>query len=157
MKRRPLVRSLLVLPVLLVAACGGGGDEEAKETYIADASAVCEKAQQESEGLTTPTTAEGIRPFVDRSLAIAQAAQRDLAALTPPEDDADELRSKVLDPFAALVREGEAYAAKVAAAGTDSAKLLPLVAEQPSAEGIDLEYLRSYGLGVCADVIDTSS
>lgn len=73
--------------------------------------------------------------------------------MTPPAEDAQALRTKVLGPFAALVEQGRAYAAKVTAAG-DGAKLLPRLAEQPTAEGIDLGYLRSYGLGTRADVID---
>lgn len=157
-------RLLLVLPALLLAACGGSsvGDsgsaaEDPKAAFVAAAGDVCSKAQADAEALTFPTTAEAIKPFVDGSLAIAKEAQTGLAALTPPPADEQQLRSKVLDPFEALVAEGEAYAAKVTAAGTDSAKLLPLLSEQPTAEGIDLAYLRSYGLGTCADVIDTSS
>ncbi|MCW2615738.1 MAG: hypothetical protein JWN08_2732 [Frankiales bacterium] len=147
-------RLLLVLPLLLTA-CGGGGDD-AQDAYVAEATKVCEVAETDADALTSPTSAAGIKPFVDGTLAIATRAQGDLAALTPPPDDAAELEAKVLTPFAELVEEGKAYAAEVDAAGTDGAKLLALVAEQPSAEGIDLEYLRSYGLGVCADVIDTS-
>ena len=158
-------RSLLVLPaLLLLPACGGdeaptgaGQTEDPKAAYVASASKVCQTAQKEADALTTPTTAEAIKPFVDSSLAIAQRAQTGLAALTPPPTDAARLISRVLDPFAALVVEGEAYAEKVAAAGNDGAKLLPLLSQQPTAKGIDLAFLRSYGLGVCADVIDTST
>lgn len=143
--------ALAVLSLLLLAGCGGNDE---KDAYVAEASKVCEVARTDADALTTPTTAAAIKPFVDTSLAIAVRAQAELAALTPPAEDRAELESKVLDPFAELVEQGRAYAAKVDAAGTDGAKLLALIAQQPSAEGIDLEYLRAYGLDACADVIE---
>lgn len=154
MSRLPLVRSLLVLPLLAVAACGGSDEPDAKAAYVTEAGRVCQVAKDDADALTTPTSASEIKPFVDNSLSIAKRAQGELAELTPPPEDAAELEAKVLDPFAALVAEGDAYAAKVDAAGTDGAKLLPLLSQRPTAEGIDLEFLRSYGLGVCADVLE---
>ena len=145
-------RALAVLPLLLLAACGGGGDD-AKAGYVSQATKVCEVAKTDADALPRPTGATDLKAFVNNTVAIAKRAQGELAALTPPEPDASDLKSKVLDPFAELVTEGEAYAKKVDAAGTDQAKLLPLIAAQPKPDKIDLEYLRSYGLGVCADAI----
>jgi hypothetical protein len=84
---------------------------------------------------------------------IAKQAQQELAELEPPSDDRADLESKVLEPFADVVEEGEAFAEKVRAAGTDQAKLLPLLSEVPDAGNVDIEYLRSYDLDSCADVI----
>jgi len=150
--------ALPVLAVLLLAGCGGdqtdpGGGPDLRAAYVADATKVCQAAKTESDGLMTPTTAEGFPPFVERSVALVTGAQRELSALTPPPADAEQLRSKVLDPFAALADRATAYGAQVKAAGTDQATLLPLLTQAPTAEGIDLAYLREYGLGVCADVL----
>lgn len=148
---------LLAVPLLLLAATGCGGDDaaaDAKRSYVERADAVCREADADFTALPQPTTPAGFAPFVSQTLAIAERAQGELDALTPPEQDAAELRSKVLDPFAALVEQGGAFAAKVQAAGTDEAKLLPLLGERPTAAGIDLDYLRSYGLESCADAID---
>ena len=145
-------RAVVVLPLLLLAACGGGGDDP-KAAYVTQATKVCEVAKTDGDALPRPTGATDLKAFVDNTVAIAKRAQGELAALTPPEPDAAELKTKVLDPFAALVTEGEAYAKKVDAAGTNQAELLPLIAAQPKPDKIDLAFLRSYGLGVCADAI----
>ncbi len=146
--------SLAVLPLLLLTACGGGGGgDDPKAAYVAQATKVCEVAKTDADALPRPTGATDLKAFVDNTVAIAKRAQGELAALTPPEPDAAELTSKVLNPYAELVTAGEAYAKKVDAAGSDQAKLLPLLAARPTPDKIDLEYLRSYGLGVCADAI----
>ena len=154
MKRAALL-PLVALPLSVLAACGGGGGgDEAKGAYVAAAAGVCESAQKDSAALTRPKKPADLAPAANSTVAIAMRAQEALAALTPPPADAAELRTKVLDPFAALVTEGQAYAAQVTAAGTDQAKLLPLLGQQPTAQGVDLDFLRSYGLGVCADLLD---
>ena len=40
------------------------------------------------------------------------------------------------------------------AAGTDQAKLLSLLSQRPTAEGIDVEFLRGYGLSSCAEAVE---
>jgi hypothetical protein len=144
-------RALLLTSALLLTACGGGDDEKA--AYVADASAVCEEAAAESKALKTPAAPAEFAPYADGIVRIAKQAQADLGKLTPPEDDEAELRSKVLEPFAAVVLEGEEFAKKVRAAGQDQAKLLPLLGQVPDSGEVDLEYLRDYGLDTCADVI----
>ena len=150
-------RSLL-LPVLVavLAGCSGGDDgaEQAKAAYVSQAQAVCDTAAAEFAELETPTAPDAFAPFVAQTLSIAETAQGELAALTPPELDAAELSTRVLDPFAELVEQGRDFAAEVEAAGSDGAALLPLLGQRPSAEGIDLEFLRGYGLQSCADAID---
>lgn len=151
---------MLVLPLLLLAACSTETAPSApspQQVYVAEAAKVCQVAKDDTDALTAPAAAAEIGPFVDDVLSIAKRAQGELAALIPPPADAAALKTKVLDPFAALVVEGDAFKAKVDAAGDDGAKLLPLLAEQPTADGVDLAFLRDYGLGVCADVLDTSS
>ena len=81
-----------------------------------------------------------------------------MSALTPPEPDRAALQAKLLDPLKTSVDEGEVFADKVEAAGSDSAKLAGLVAQapDPAKAGLDLDYLRSYGLNSCVAAISTS-
>ena len=144
---------LLALPLLalVLTACGGGEDEKA--AYVDSATAVCEKADADFTDLAQPTAPADFAPFVADTVAIAEQAQGELRALTPPEDDRADLERKVLDPFAQLVEDGKAFQEKVEAAGTDQTQLLPLLSQRPTSEGVDLEYLRTYGLESCADAI----
>jgi len=147
-RRLPLT---VLAAVLLLPACGDDGD--AKAEYVKAATAVCDKAAQESEALKPPAAAADFAPYADGIVRIAEQAQRELSELEPPSEDREELERRVLEPFADVVEEGKAFAAKVRAAGEDQAKLLPLLGEVPDAGDVDLDYLRSYGLGSCADVI----
>jgi hypothetical protein len=146
-------RLLLVLPLLL-AGCGGG-DDDAKADYVAAASAVCERGEAEADALTAPTGTEGLADYADEVVRIADAVREDLEALEPPEDDAEELRTRVLEPFADVVEQGRSFAEQVRAAGDDTAKLLPLLSEAPDAGEVDVEYLREYGLDACAEAVET--
>lgn len=145
-------RALAVTTLLLLTACGGGEDEKA--AYVADAKAVCEDAVEEFEQLTVPTTPEGFGEYADSLVGVIEEAHHDLAGLTPPEDDRAELERKALDPLEDLVVEGKEFASQVRAAGTDQAKLLSLLSQRPTAEGIDVEFLRSYGLSSCAKAVE---
>ena len=149
-------RALLLSAALLLTACGGG-DDEGKAAFVEQASAVCSKAAADKDALKAPKAAADFAPYADELVKIAEQAQRDLAALEPPADDRAELEERVLQPFGDVVEEGRQFAAKVRAAGDDQAKLLPLLGEVPDSGEVDLEYLRSYGLDTCADVIDQSS
>lgn len=151
----PRPRLLALLLLLVVSACGSD-DPDPKAAYVKQATGVCERAQTEFSALAAPSTPAAIGAFADGTVAIAEKARKELAALTPPEADRAELQTKVLDPFAALVVDGKAFAGKVKAAGADQAQLLPLLSQRPTTGGIDLDYLRSYGLGACADAIDLS-
>lgn len=149
-------RALVLLPLLLLPACGGGDDggEDVKATYVAGATAVCEGAVEDFEALVTPTTPEGFAPYADSLVGILEEAHHELAALTPPEADKARLDEKVIDPLEKLVDEGKAYAAQVRAAGADQAKLLTLLSERPTGDTIDVGYLRSYGLSACAEAVE---
>ena len=147
-------RALLLSTALLLAACGGGDDEKA--AYVEQANAVCEDARSEFEALKVPTTPEGFAPYAAQLVAVVEKAQTELEALTPPEDDRQELEERVLTPFGELVEEGKQFADQVREAGGDQAKLLALLSQRPSAEGIDTEFLREYGAETCADAIEAA-
>ena len=156
------MRHLLLLPaaVLALSGCGGDSAEEdaaaAKAAYVQQASAICEKAARERDALAAPTGAAGFASYVRSLVEIAGRAEGELAALTPPPADAGALQSKLLDPLATSVEQGEQFAAKVEAAGGDEQKLAALLGEAPTAAGIDLDFLRSYGLNSCVAAISTT-
>ncbi len=156
---RPAAAPLLVVCLLTAAlsACSGDPEPEAapdpKPAYVEAASAVCTSADEQFSELVQPTTPEAFGPFVAQTVKIAEQAQTDLSALTPPPDDRADLESKVLEPFAALVTEGKAFSAEVTAAGSDQTALLALLGQRPTSEAVDKEYLRSYGLESCADAV----
>ena len=156
-----LLLSAACLAVLALPACSGGdsGADDAaavKAAYVQKASAVCDRASQERKALTTPTSAAGFAPYVRSLTGVAEKAQQDLAALTPPEPDRADLQSKLLDPLATSVEQGKEFATKVEAAGGDQAKLAGLLGQAPTGAGIDLDYLRSYGLTSCVAAISTT-
>ena len=146
-------RLLLLLPTLALVVAACGGDTDPKADYVEKANSVCADADDDFADLQQPTAVTEFAPFAQKTVAVAEKAQQDLAELTPPEQDRAELEAKALAPFAALVEEGKAFAEKVSAAGADQAALLALLPERPTAEKIDLEFLRAYGLGTCADAI----
>jgi len=158
-RRLPVLAALALSAVLTACSGGDGGSGRAqkevdpKQAYVAAASEICTSADEDFAALATPTTPDQFSPYVQESIGIADRARTQLAELTPPEQDRADLESKVLTPFAALVEQGKAWSAQVTAAGADSAALLPLLGSRPTSAGIDKEYLRSYGLGSCADAI----
>ena len=154
----PASALLLALPLaVLLSGCGGSDEPEPapdpKPAYVEAATTVCSEADEEFSALTQPTTPAEFGPFVTETIRIAEGAQQELSALTPPPDDRAELEEKVLTPFADLVEEGKAFSARVTAAGDDQAALLGLLGQRPSSAAIDKEYLRSYGLDSCAEAI----
>jgi len=154
-----------VLPLLTALVLGGctggaspaGGGPDPKPAYVARVSALCDKVKADADALPRPATAEAVAPFADALVAIAGRTSDALATIEPPPADRDELRAKVIDPFAALVADGRAYAAKVRAAGSDSTRLLQLLGERPGTGALDVAFLRSYGLSSCANALNLSS
>ena len=157
-----MTRRLMLLPAIALALSGcsgdGSGEDDAaavKAAYVQRAAAVCDRAAKDRDALTPPTGAAGLAPYVRSLVAIADRAEAELSALTPPEPDRAALQAKLLDPLAASVAQGEQFAAKVEAAGDDQARLAQLLGQAPTATGIDLDYLRSYGLNSCVAAIST--
>ena len=154
-----VTRTALVLPLLLLAtACGGGGDG-GKAAYVADAEAVCKKANVAQAATTLPAAPAAIPAYVRRVVTIADEASTGLTALTPPKADAAELEEKFLGPLREQVGLGEAYATKVeqTAAKGDQTAVLALLGSAPLETRADLAFLESYGFVECVKAADTSS
>jgi hypothetical protein len=147
-------RALLLLPVLLLPACGGGDDADPKAEFVAKAEAVCATAKAEREKNPQPTKLEALPAYVETLVGIAERAERDLRALELPEDDATDLRSELLDPFAADIRAGKEFSLQVNAAAGDGAKLLGLLAKRPKTT-VDIDFANSYGLPTCAAAVSS--
>lgn len=149
-------RLALVLPIVLLASCGGGGGLS-KADYIAKAEALCAKANADVKKLTFPTAQEGIGPYVGQIIVVAQAATDGLKALEPPKADKAALKTKVIDPLEAQIREGKAYQRDVAAAVTanDSATLGKLIQQPPTTTEADLEWMKTYGFKACVEAAKT--
>ena len=145
----------LLLPFLLLVACGGGASPESadKKAYISAAEAICAKANAETSALKTPQAASELAPYVAKVVALADAATVKIDALTPPKADLAELSKKVLDPLKEQLAEGHTYAAKVAAAdkAKDEAALTQLTLNAPTGSKADLTWMRKYGFSACVD------
>lgn len=148
-----MTRALLLATALLLTACGG---EDEKAAYVDRANEICGTAAEELEGLTVPSAPADFAAYSNDLVDVVERAQADLAELPPPEEDREELQERVLQPLGELVAEGRAFADRVRDAGDDQAKLLTLLSQRPSTEGIDTEYLRSYGLETCAEALESA-
>jgi hypothetical protein len=147
-----VTRSRLVLPaalLLVLPACGDDGED--REAYVAQANTVCQEALDIHATLAQPTAPGQVAPYVESLVRLARTTSERLSALTPPEDDREEVERRVLDPLAQQVEEGEAFAARVRAAGDDGAQLGALLADIPGLGDIDVQFARDYGMDTCAD------
>jgi hypothetical protein len=143
--------ALLLSTVLLLAACGG---EDEKEAYVERANEICDNAIAQFEGLAVPTAPADFGDYADELVDAVERVQQDLTELPPPEEDRQELQERVLQPLSELVAEGRDFADRVQAAGGDQEQLLSLLSQRPTTEGIDVEYLREYGLDSCAEAVE---
>lgn len=156
-------RTLLVVPVVLVAACGGGSSAGSggvsKADYLKKAEAICAKANTARDDLKTPSGASELAPYVARLVDLAAEATGELTALEAPEADLADLDKKVLDPLAQQVQEGRVFAEQVAAAarGGEQVKLVKLLSNPPTTTQADLAWMRKYGFTQCVDAADTGS
>lgn len=145
----------LLLPVLLVAACGGGSKpaSAAKKTYIAQAEAICAKANADTKALKNPQAASDLAPYVAKVVVIADTTIKLIDGLTPPSVDQAALKKHVFDPLNEQLVEAHAYAAKVAAADKvhDEAALTNLTLNAPTGSKADLKWMRAYGFSACVD------
>jgi len=149
-------RTCLVLPLLLLAACGGS-DGLSKSDYVAKAEALCKKANDDIDALTTPSDLTDIAPFLDKLIATADQTTDELVALDAPKDDKADLDKKFLQPLRKQVEQGRTWAAdiKTAAAAQDQAKIGQLLGNAPTMEEADLTWMKDYGFTECVETAET--
>lgn len=159
----PLMRCLLVLPVLVLAsACGGSDDEPAasgptRASYLTQVEAICKTANDAIDGLKPPTSPAELVTLADTTVSTAARATEDFAAVQPPADDRADVEAKVVVPLRAQVAEGKAFVVKLkaAVASNDSKALNALAANPPTTTEADLEWMRGYGFVECVKAAET--
>ena len=156
------MKRALVL-IVLVAACGGSSGVKAdpKADYLTAAEAVCTKANADITAAkkTLPAGVAEVPAYVHKLLDLAKQTLTDLSALTPPSDDAVQVKAKLLDPLGQQLADGQTFAAKVdaAAAKNDSQTLTQLVFNPPTKTRVDLAWMKTYGFKACVTAADTGA
>jgi hypothetical protein len=155
-------RALVLL--MLVAACGGssgGGKVSAKASYLADAENVCATANTRlaEAKKALPSGVTEIPAYVHTLLDLAKKTLDDLSALTPPPDDAVQIKAKVLDPLGQQYADGQAFAVKVdaAAKAKDTQTLTQLAFNPPTKTRVDIAWMKTYGFKACVTAADTGA
>jgi hypothetical protein len=150
---------LLLVPVLLVAACGGGASSLSKTAYLAKAEAICTKANADVKAVTSPTTAAAVLGYIGQLIDIADKATKDLDALEPPSADKADLEKKVLTPLHKQLSEGKDFQKKIKAAvdAHDQTALGQLLANPPTQTQADLAFMTSYGFKACVESAKTNN
>jgi hypothetical protein len=113
----------LVLAALLLAGCeiGGDGGSTEKEQFIQQADSVCQQYGDRIGGIPAPQTfLRDFAVYMRRAVPIARAQNRELRAMTPPEDQAADFNRMIqlLDQQLDLAAQAgeEAYAGREARA-----------------------------------------
>lgn len=151
-RRASLALPVALLGALALTACGDDADKA--PDFTSAAVAICEEAGKAFKDLPTPTSPTQLTDYVDKVVSIVTEAQTDLAALELPADRAADLQAKVLAPLAADAAAAKGFADKVKAAAPG--EVLGLIAQRPKPT-VDTAYLRSVGLGACADALASTA
>lgn len=146
----------LVLPLLLVVACGGGSNLS-KADYLSKAEKICKDANDAFKALPSPKDPASFQSLVDKTVEIADKAAQDLKALDPPAADKEDIDKKVIEPLEDQVAEGKKFRDDVrkAVANKDQAALGRLLQNPPSGKEADLDWMTSYGYKDCVDAART--
>ena len=145
-------RVALLVPVLLVAACGGGSSLS-KSDYVSKAEAICKDANDKFKALARPSDAAGFQSFVEDTVQIAEDATKRLEDLDPPSDDKAELDKKVFDPLDDQIVQGKAFLEKVkkAVSTNNQTELGKLLSNPPEGKKADLNWMKSYDFKDCVE------
>lgn len=90
-RRRGALAVLAIGAIAIGAGCGGdsGSDALSADELRSQADAICERFDAESEAIAEPTSADGIKPFLEQTAALQQEQLDELEALDPPEELAE--------------------------------------------------------------------
>jgi hypothetical protein len=150
-------RVALVLPLVLVAACGGGSSGSSKSDYLAKAEAICKDANAQVKKLTLPSDPAGFQRLVEKTLSIAESTTSKLKKLDPPSADKDEIKKKVITPLENQLAEARPYLDEVrkAVAKNDQNALGRLLQNPPREHKADLDFMKTYGFKECVTTAKT--
>ena len=158
-------RLALLLPLVLVLpACSSGSESEdgglddRRAAYVEQLEDACSSANDELAALERPTAVAAVPDYAQAVVDLLDRTVQEVSTPEPPEEDREEVTTKVLEPLADDVARAEEYAAEVrtTAESCDSAALLALVQDVPKTTA-DVAFMRDYGLVECAEAADTSS
>ena len=114
---------VLILAALLLAGCeiGGDGGSAEKDSFIQEADSVCQQYASRIGGIPAPQTfLRDFAVYMRRAVPLARAQNRELRAMTPPEDQAADFNRmlQLLDQQLDLAEQAgeEAYAGREARA-----------------------------------------
>lgn len=117
--RRLIATALAVSAVGVLAGCGSSGDSPggsaaatAANDFVARANGICTAATEEFEALGNTQEYESLSDFRDRfgkAMAIAAQQYEDIAALEPPADIAEDVRTYLREGAASVTMTQELY------------------------------------------------
>ncbi|MCU1600381.1 MAG: hypothetical protein JWO22_1090 [Frankiales bacterium] len=159
---RAVKHALIVLPVLLVAACSGGSSAQpgsGRSAFIAKAEVICAKANKAKDGLKKPLSTTDLATYVHSLVMVADESTTALLELTPPADDKKDLEAQVLEPLSKQLVKARAFDAAIAKAvkANDQVTIVNLLKDPPTKTTANLDYMRKYGFKECVTAADTSS
>ena len=151
-------RVAIVLPFVLVAACGGGSSSgSSKSDYVAKAEAICKDTNAKTKAFTLPSDPAGFQKLVEKSIALAESTLDALKKLDPPSGDKHDIQNKVITPLEDQLAQGKAYLKEVrtAVAKKDQNAIGRLLQNPPRQHKADLDFMKSYGFKECVDTAKT--
>lgn len=146
-------RTLLLLPLLLLPACGGS-DGLPKDEFVAKAEAVCAKTNAALEDEKEPESPQEIEPYFSRQLKTAKDATEELEQLAADQPDEDQIRTIFLTPLRGQVEELETYLPRIAEAVEQGEQGLSEL-EEPDLPKADEAAMKEYGFDACLEVAQT--
>jgi hypothetical protein len=138
---------VIVLAVVLLAACSGGSGRLSREEYSKQADAICTKYNAKLKALARPTSINALPAYVDQALPLARKGDDELRALKPPKDE-EQTAKEWLDQNDSVV--GSMERLRDAATKGDRTGIQTALNEATSANRTANGLARRLGLTVCA-------
>jgi uncharacterized membrane protein YccC len=136
-------RIVAALALVVLSACSNG---LSKEEFIEQADRLCREADEKTQGLTPPRSAEALKDFVDQAQEITSGLLRELRDLEPPEGDTDAIDDMLENIESAMELLPDI---QVAAEDRDFKEIERLSAELQEQAADANEIARDYGLKDC--------
>lgn len=115
--RRGLATTLVTLTALLAGCGGGGGDALTTKEFRAKASALCTKADKDTEaigaGLTDASSEKELTDAIDKLVARNEKLVKDIDALDEPKSMSDDVDAMLAAVTAALKKLDDASVAEL--------------------------------------------